>query len=95
MALKYDRHEKFQIWSLCYNLILSYAHNRHRHTDQTLEMWFSDSGELKTCKVNQNLNVEILTSKSISFTIHGEEKELMLTNATHSKKYHFSYCRKN
>ena len=58
VAFVHDPNVECQIWRICCNLFLSYADNRNKHTrththihrDQTLKLWFSDSGELIKCK---------------------------------------------
>ena len=47
----------------CVSYYSDYADNTHRHRYQPLEIWFSDSGDLKTCKSNQNLYFKNLTPK--------------------------------
>ena len=55
VASTHDINVEYQIWSfavICFWAVLITDTHRHTHihTDQTLKMWFSDSGDLKTCK---------------------------------------------
>ena len=68
VASIHDTNE-YQIWWFCCNL--SYADNKdthtHRHTDQTLKMWFLDSGVLKTCK-SMKISISKIWPKNNAFS---------------------------
>ena len=81
-----DFRKKFQVASLhdvglwyqirisCYYLFLSYASNTHTHThthrDHSVEMRFSDSGNIKTCNFNRNSVSKIRSQNNIFSTTY-------------------------
>ena len=71
-------------WVVLITDIHIYRHT-HRHTDQTLKMWFSASGDLKTCK-----SIKISTSK-----IWPKKKYFLYLKVRESKKSTYHYCLKN
>ena len=75
VASVYGTNVEYQIWCFCCKLFLSYADNRHTdtntriHTDHLLKMWFSYSGDLKTCNSINIFISKIWPQNSTFFTI--------------------------
>ena len=71
----YDTNVEYTIWCFCCSLLLSYADNRHTdtqiciHTDQTLKMLFSDTGDLKTCK-SVKISISKIRPKNNTFSTY-------------------------
>ena len=83
VASVYNINVEYEIWCFCCNFFLSYADNKHKthiHSDQMLKRWFSDSGNLETCK-SIKISISKIWPKSNIFST--------ITWLRESKKYNF------